>query len=227
MSVFIIAEAGSTHEGSLDRAWRLVNVAYNCGADACKFQYCSNLDRLLQRRKVTITTPAYPFSIKREWLPILKESCAEQKIEFMCSTYLPEDIEVVAPYVERFKISAFESKDQEFINAHKPYKKFIIASSADANEIKGVDYVLYCVSKYPCPDEEIKLKRMHGFAGLSDHTKNLLTGVIALGRRGGIIETHFRLDDTSIECPDYVVAKSPDELRQYIKNIRDAEVLLG
>ena len=38
MRVFIIAEAGVNHNGSIDLAKKLIDVAYNAGADAVKFQ---------------------------------------------------------------------------------------------------------------------------------------------------------------------------------------------
>ena len=38
MSVFIIAEAGVNHNGSIDLAKKLIDVASNAGADAVKFQ---------------------------------------------------------------------------------------------------------------------------------------------------------------------------------------------
>ena len=38
MSVFVIAEAGVNHNGSIDLAYKLIDVAYASGADAVKFQ---------------------------------------------------------------------------------------------------------------------------------------------------------------------------------------------
>ena len=38
MSVFIIAEAGVNHNGSIDLAKKLIDIAYDAGADAVKFQ---------------------------------------------------------------------------------------------------------------------------------------------------------------------------------------------
>ena len=215
MSVFIIAEMGSTHEGSLEKAKRLIDLAYAVGANAVKGQYCSNYPQLARNRN--LTKPFYDFSVKKEWLPYLHGYCGD-RIEWMCSTYLKEDIEVVVPYVKRFKISNFESPDQSFINEHLKFGKPVLASGRN----------LYCVSLYPCPDEKAKLRKITDtFVGYSDHTKNPLSGALAVALGADIIEFHIRLKDTTPSCPDYEVARSPEEAHSYVKNIRQAEVLLG
>jgi len=215
MNTFIIGEAGSNHENSLNRAKRLIDLAYDSGCDAVKFQFCSNYARFVARRKIPL--PKYRFSIEREWLPTLSAYCSDgDQIEFMCSTYLPEDIEVVAPFVKRFKVSAFEQNDKEFIDAHFKFDKPVIISGE----------TLYCVSKYPCPDDDIHLWKVAKHKGLSDHTKNPLTGALAVALNAEIIETHFRLEDTSRDCPDFAVSRSPEELKLYVQYIRQAEVLL-
>lgn len=63
--------------------------------------------------------------------------------------------------------------------------------------------------------------------GLSDHSRHALTGALAVAAGATIVEAHLRLDDTPAENPDYAVAFSPSEFTQYVKNIRDAEVMLG
>ena len=88
MKVFIIAEAGVNHNGSLGMALRLVDVAAEAGADAVKFQIYS-AETLYSRR-----TPRHSgydkdlFSLIKEietprsWLPELRCYCDERKILF-------------------------------------------------------------------------------------------------------------------------------------------------
>ena len=52
MIPFVIAEAGSCHEGSLDKAIELIAVAHSAGANAVKYQYWSRPDRMRARRRV-------------------------------------------------------------------------------------------------------------------------------------------------------------------------------
>lgn len=214
MSVFIIAEAASTHEGSLERAKRLIDLAYAVGCDAVKFQYCSSYPALAKKRGTEIK---YPFSIPKESLPYLLGYCGD-RIEFMCSCYLSEDISVVEPFVKRFKISNFESSDQNFINAHLRFGKPALVSGRN----------MYCVSLYPCPDEKAHLRNIvDTFSGYSDHTKNPLSGVLAVACGAEYVEFHLKLNDTTEQCPDFSVARTPEEAHTYVKNIRSAEILLG
>lgn len=213
MSVFICCEAGSCHEGKLINAQRLVNLACAAGADAVKFQLCSNYDKLGEKRKTVIE---YPFSIQLDWIPYLHEYCGE-RIEFMVSTYLTEDVKVVAPWVKRFKIASYECNDEEFVHENLLYDKPVLRSG----------YNVYCVAKYPCPDNEAHLWDLITHMGFSDHTQNPLSGAIAVARGAEYIETHIKLNDTTDKCPDFAVARSPEEVHTYIQNIRQAEILLG
>ena len=223
MSVFIIAEAGSCHEGILDNAKRLIDLAYAVGCDAVKFQFCSNYPQLAKNRM--LTKPFYDFSIKKEWLPYLHGYCGD-RIEWMCSTYLKEDIAAVAPFVKKFKVASFESQNEEFIEAH-PHDRPILIS--DGERLAGNEFNLHCIALYPCPDDHANLRAIKewDFDGLSDHTKNPLTGALAVALGARYIEFHIKLKDTTPNCPDYEVARSPEEAHQYIKFIRQAEVLLG
>jgi sialic acid synthase SpsE len=229
---FVIAEAGSNHGGDLPTAQRLINCAHACGADAVKFQWTSNPERMAERRHTDaknferLCWPAWWFTHLTEW--------CRDRIEFMCSVYLPEDIATIAPYVKRFKVASFEAGDVAFLEAHIGYDKDILVSCGMGQEPDDCIFwkLLHCTSAYPCPDAEVGLNRLltsYGGSrwGLSDHSKNPLTGAVAVGAGATIIETHFRLNDTPATCPDFAVSRTPDELYAYIRNIRQAEVLMG
>jgi len=233
MSTFIIAEAGSTHEQSLDRAYSLAVVARDAGADAVKYQYWSSPAHMRERRHVEGKTAYLKGSLKKEWLDYLHDEVWELGIEFMCTVYLPEDIPVIAPYVKRFKVASFESADREFIEAHRKYGKELIVSTG-MGQNWGDDHIwgdsrLHCVSAYPCPPEQANIAAVHtgGFAGYSDHTHDILTGALAVAAGARILEVHFRLDDTDPASPDYATALPPGQLKDYISLVRKAELMMG
>jgi len=222
MKTFIIAEAGSNHEGKLDKAKRLIHLAYAVGCNAVKFQFCSSYEKLADKRKTKIF---YPFSIDQGWIPELVQAC-KNKVEFMCSCYLKEDIKVIEPWVGIFKVASFEANDQEFVFAH-PQDRITLVSNGTYYD--GMVKNLYCCPQYPCPDEQLKLQLMfdEDYQGLSDHSKNPLTGALAAAMGAEFIEFHLKLADTSPDCPDFEVARNPNEAHEYVRNIRAAEVLLG
>ena len=237
MRTFVIAEAAATHDGSLDQALRLVNLARVIGANAVKFQWCSSPERLAERRHAPEYLEVYQMlAFPSIWFPVLKTACTEAGLDFLCTAYLPEDIPVVAPYVARFKVSSFESRDQEFLSMHyrvDPTKPVIVSTGMHGEP--GVDdyhfeYTnLHCVSAYPAPLDEMNLAvlRDGGFKGLSDHSRHEWTGALAVAAGAEIIEFHYRLDDTDPGNADYEVAFTPAEAARYVANIRLAERMLG
>ena len=232
MNTFIIAEAGSCHDGFFPHALKLIRVAKQAGADACKFQYWSSAKRLAERRKAEAYFPIYSrYQVPEEWLPLLVQECRSNGIEFMCTVYLPEDIPTITPLVHRYKVASFEADDEEFVRAHD-YTKEMIASTGMMTEIPlhlRRAHLLHCVSAYPCPPEQANLGVLQSrfYAGYSDHTKYVFTGAFAVCAGARMLEVHFRLHDTDPENPDYGTALDPKELSEYIALVRQAEQMLG
>lgn len=247
MSVVVIGEAGSCHDGSLDRAHQLVLAAKAAGCDVVKFQWWSSAKRLAERRRAGDYQAIYErYQMPRPWLDDLAAFCADTGIEFMCTSYLPEDVPVVAPYVQRFKVASFEAGDREFLEAHRPFDTPLVVSTGmtDREEAldlayrRGVEAILHCVSAYPCPPEQANLaaigtlRRLLPTArsvrvGFSDHTRQVATGALAVAAGAEVLEVHFRLDDTPRTNPDYPAALSPKDLKHYVAFARRAEQVLG
>ena len=246
LRTFVIAEAAGCHDGDFRKALRLVDVAADVDADAVKFQWVSSPERLAARRRASEYLAAYHIlAFSPSWHEDLAWRCAAAGIEYMCTVYLQEDIAVIAPHVQRFKVSSFEAEDVDFVATHFAYwPKPILVSTGMQGETLGrlfgrvaarqrapvadVRY-LHCVSAYPAPLEELCLAviRRHGLHGLSDHTRHPWTGALAVAAGAEIIEFHVRLDDTLPTNADYQVSRSPAEAREYVANVRLAERMLG
>ena len=239
---FVIAEAASTHDGSLERALKLVSIAAEAGADACKFQFWSDADKLADRRHADDYYRAiyHRYRMPVEWLQVLRNDCYIHGIEFMCTTFLKEDIHVVEPFVKRFKIASFEASDSTFLSWHNDFDKPVIISTGlmyleeiedSMAALRQPRTVLHCVSAYPCHQPNLAvIPKMRGrwgdhCAGFSDHTANVLTGALAVAAGAQVVEVHFKAPDTDPANPDCAVAV-PD-LAQYIANIRYAERMMG
>ena len=182
------------------------------------------------------------------WLPELAQACGLRGVEFMCTTYSEVDIPVVEPFVQRFKVASFESRDLAFVRAHVRYAKPILASvgmldfeavRSLVRRVPELREILHCVSSYPCPNDQLNLaaitqlhdrigiKSGHMAVGLSDHSRSDLSGALAVMAGARTVECHIRLDDTEVSNPDYAAARDPEAARRYVRNIREAEVLRG
>jgi sialic acid synthase SpsE len=240
-TTFVIAEAASTHDGSLARAHDLIALAAKAGADAVKFQFWADADKLAKRRHVDDFYRAiyHRYRMPVEWLPALRASCAIHGVEFMCTTFLKEDIHLVEPFVKRFKVASFEAGDGQFLSWHNDFDKPVILSTgmmtaAEAAEAVGAlewpQAVLHCVSAYPCASAGLSaiaaLQAAVGVpVGFSDHTANVLTGALAVACGAEVVEVHFKAPDTDPDNPD--CAPAVPDLAACIANIRYAERMMG
>lgn len=235
MRVFVIAEAGTSHESDFDRACALIHAAKAAGADACKFQWWSDLDRLCVRRPSAGSLA--PYQMPRAWLEPLAALCAAESIEFMCTVYAQEDLAAVAPYLQRLKIASLESRDEPFVYACLALDKPIVASLPPAALSTWWHYLqrgfpitlLHCIPIYPCSLETADLARIRRdrLDGWSDHTGHVLAGAVAVGAGARTVEVHIRLEDTSLGHPDFAVSHPPEGLTTYITYLRQADRMIG
>lgn len=234
---FVIAELACTWEGSIERAKELIEACAKAGADAIKFQWCSNPAKMAARRNMD-SLNAYDALAWPEGLHgIFADLCADAGVEYMCTVYLPDDITVIAPFVQRFKVASLEAQDEVFVNTHVAYGKPVYISMGCMDQDtynrlwhrygKGV-YLLHCVAAYPAKIADLNLRCIKDdYVGFSDHTADDLTGALAVMAGAKVIEVHVRHFETSNHNPDFPHSLTTFGLEEYIANIRYAEAALG
>lgn len=230
MKTYIIAEAACTwlHAG-IAGAIESIKAAKEAGADAWKTQWTSDPKAMAKRRKMPkadYASLAWPTC----WHPVMAAECARLGFEYMCTVFLPGDVEVVAPHVSKGKVSAFEAKDAALLNAWESTSRRMIVSLREMRKAETYWGRLWCVSEYPTLLERLKLPRYLGeeylYNGISDHTTSTLTGAVAVGAGAKIIERHFRTWSTPQEDPDYAHSLTEHQFRRYVQNVRDAERMM-
>jgi N,N'-diacetyllegionaminate synthase len=255
MKTFIIAEAASAHDGNLQKAVDLVQVAARAGADAFKVQYWSDPDRLADRRRVP---PHYrevyrQYAVPAVWLPVLAVACETAGVEFMCTTFLPGDVATVDPFVHRHKVSSFEAADLGLLQEVMALGKPVIVSTGMCQPVEIGDIIdtwardgdgeltlMHCISAYPAAVEHLHLDVLrqvyrghrsghtHPMTGYSDHSGLVDVGAWAVAAGATVVEVHMRLANTTPSNPDAgSFAFPPSELLKYIGRIRKVEVALG
>ncbi|HZI76801.1 MAG TPA: N-acetylneuraminate synthase family protein, partial [Gemmatimonadales bacterium] len=104
----MIAEAGSCHDGDIEKAYKLIKAAGEAGVDAVKFQFWSDAMLLATRRRAPEYAAVYKkYQVPEVWLSWLQLACVASGVEFMSTVYLPGDIKFVDQYVKRHKIASF------------------------------------------------------------------------------------------------------------------------
>lgn len=206
--VFIVGEAGSNHDGSLERALELINIAIDAKCDAVKFQ---------------LIPPFQP-----EWIDKLIAYCGD-RIEFMATPFNENGINALRGKVKHWKIAATEAADKEFmdkvIRAAKGDPVFISDGAVEnPNDLLNENVVpLACVVKYPAEPTDYCLK-YEGRWGLSDHTLGPTLAIIAVAAGASVVEKHFT-DDKKRDGPDHSYAADPEELAALVDSIRITESL--
>jgi len=188
MSVFIIAEAGVNHNGSLELAKKLIDVASIAGADAVKFQtfktenvVCIDAKKADYQKETTNKEESQFEMIKKleldiETHKILFDYAKEKKIKFLSTPFDLESIILLVNLgLDTIKIPSGEITNLPYIEAIGKLNKNIILSTgmANLNEIKDTlnilitqgtqkenITILHANTEYPTPMEDVNLNAM-------------------------------------------------------------------
>jgi N,N'-diacetyllegionaminate synthase len=186
MSCLIIAEAGVNHNGDIELAKRLVDAAYNAGADYIKFQ-TFKADNLItakarkadyQEKQTGAEESQYSMLKKLELsyrdFMVLNDYCRIKRISFLSTPFDNESIEFLDKLgMDVWKIPSGEVTNYPYLvkiaETHKP----IIMSTGmctmdDVNSAIqvlnshgcGLITLMHCTTEYPAPYAEVNLKAM-------------------------------------------------------------------
>jgi len=186
--ILIIAEAGVNHNGSLNKALKMVDIAKDCGADIIKFQtFIPNLvaskhsiiadyQRKFQKKNDSQLDLIKKFYLTFNDYKKIKKRCDLKKIEFLSTAFDDKSLFFLKSLnPRRYKIPSGEITNMPFIEKIASFQKKIILSTgmSTENEIKMAISVinkngqgikdltlLKCTSAYPTPPDEVNLKAM-------------------------------------------------------------------
>jgi N-acetylneuraminate synthase len=252
---YVIAEIGLNHNGDVELAKRLIDVAADAGVDAVKFQ----------KRTPEICTPEHMRGVPREtpWgtMTYLQyrhrvEFDRDQYIEVgdhatlrgldwfaspwdVPSVHFLEDLNVVA-----HKVASASLTDVELLEALRQTGKPVILSTGmstieqidRALGIVGTDRVvlMHATSTYPMEPEEANLRvipvlrdRYPGVpVGYSGHERGLQISVAAVALGAVAVERHITLDRT-MWGSDHAASLEPTGLAHLVRDIRIVEAAMG
>lgn len=251
--VFVIAEIGNNHNGSIDLAKRMILEAVASGADAVKFQIRDNSKiyrKLGQNDAHDLGTEyvldlLHKVELSRDEHCELKIFCDQNKILYFCTPWDEGSLEFLTDMdVQLFKIASADFTNIEFIKKVCKTGKSIILSTGMTTEVEintvteilknnATEFaLLHCNSSYPAAFDDINLNYMnklmerHNIVGYSGHERGISVSIAAVALGAKIIERHFTFD-RSMEGPDHLASLEPEEFKKMVEGIREVEKALG
>ena len=237
----IIAELGINHNGSLDEAKKLAELAASGGADFIKSQlHIPDAEMSSEAKKVI------PSHCDKSIFHIM-EDCAltideeyelkcfieELNVEYLCTPFSSEAAKVLGEFnVNAFKVGSGECNNFHVLKTIAAYKKPVIIStgmntfescrntfSFITNDLKLKSLLMHTTNLYPTPYELVRLgglielQKLAGSdsVGLSDHTVSNLACLGAVALGAVILERHFT-DSFERQGPDIINSMDPNQL---------------
>jgi len=253
--VYFAAEIGINHNGDINIAKKLIDVAVDAGCDAVKFQKRSpDVCVPEEQKKVMRETPwglmtylDYKHRIefgKKEY-DIIDKYCRECNIQWFVSCWDEESVDFIEQYdVPAYKIASAHIPDIPLLKKVALTGNTIVMSSGMVT-LEELDAALdcfdrsklvlcHCVSSYPAPIEELNLSMIGTYLerypdlviGYSGHEVIIPTTYVAAALGAEYIERHITLD-RSMWGTDQAASVEPQALHSLVSKIRTIKKSIG
>ncbi|WP_420450883.1 N-acetylneuraminate synthase family protein [Ilumatobacter sp.] len=252
--VYVIAEIGINHNGDVEVAKQLVDVAADAGCDAVKFQkrtpeICVPMDQRSKIRQTPWGEMTYmQYKERTEFWEDEYQQIADHAdgrgLQWFASPWDPPSVDFLEKFdVPTHKVASASVTDEPLLEAVAATGKPVILSTG-MSTIEEIDraveildgsplVILHSTSTYPCPPEESNLRtiatlreRYDAPVGYSGHEKGLQVtlGAVALGAVA--VERHITLDRT-MWGSDHAASVEPGGLNHLVRDIRILETAMG
>jgi len=250
---YIVAEIGINHNGSMENAMNLIDLAVECGCDAVKFQKRTvdivySADELARPRE----NPFGPTNgdLKRglefgvEEFSRIDQYCKEKGIDWFVSCWDEDSVDFIEQFGPPcYKIASASLTDDGLLRYHRKLGKPLIISTgmstmeqiAHAVEVVGLDdlIILHSTSTYPAKTEELNLSVIPALkeiydapVGYSGHEVGVPTSCGAVYLGACMVERHVTLD-RALWGSDQAASLEPNGLKRLVDYIRVLEIARG
>jgi N-acetylneuraminate synthase len=255
MSIFVIAEIGINHNGSLDIAKQLIDAAKDAGADAVKFQK-RTIDLVYTKEQLNTPRESPWGTTTREQKEGLEfkfddykeidRYCSQKKIEWFASAWDLESQKFLRQFNLRYnKVASAMIVYESLLRIIAEEKKHTFISTG-MTKIEHIDRavsifkdancpfeLMHCVSTYPMTDEDANLNRINTLrsryrcdVGYSGHEVGLAVSYAAAALGISSLERHITID-RSMYGSDQSASVEPAGFRQLVGAIRKIEKAMG
>ena len=253
--VFVVAEIGINHNGSLDLARQLIEGAARAGADAVKFQKrtpekCENAEDWNRERdtpwgRMTYIEYRRRIEFGEKDYAAIDRYCRELGIAWFASCWDEDSVE----FIEQFdppchKVASASLTDHALLAKMKETGRPMILSTGMSTMAEmesavssiGTDDLLiaHSTSSYPCPPENVNLRMIATLKarypecpiGYSGHEAGLAPTVAAVAIGATHVERHITLD-RAMWGSDQSASVEVPQFKQLVESIREIERALG
>jgi N-acetylneuraminate synthase len=254
--VYVIAEIGINHNGSLDTAKRMIDGAVLAGADAVKFQKrtpekCVPRDQwhILRETpwgRMTYLDYRHKVEFDEAGYAAIDRHCRERGMDWFASCWDEESVDFMEQFSPPcYKAASASLTDHGLLRKMKATGRPLIISTgmSTAEEIEdavaalGVEQLLiaHATSAYPCPNDQLNLRMIHTLdahygqhcpIGYSGHETGLAPTWAAVTLGASFVERHITLD-RAMWGSDQAASVEIGGLMRLVSNIRDIERSLG
>jgi len=255
LPAYVIGEIGLNHNGSVELAKKLIDVAADAGAQAVKFQkrtpaistpeHMKNVLRETPWGEMTYLEYRYRVEFDREQYIEIGDHATLRGLDWFASPWdVPaveflEDLNVVA-----HKVASASVTDLELLAALAATGKPVILSTGmstmqqidAAVEVLGTDnlVILHATSTYPLPPEEANLRMIPTLRaaypgipiGYSGHERGLQISLAAVALGAAAVERHITLD-RAMWGSDHAASLEPTGFEHLVRDIRVIEEAMG
>ncbi|MFD1717028.1 N-acetylneuraminate synthase family protein [Georgenia deserti] len=252
--VYVIGEIGINHNGDVENAKKLIDVAAEAGAQAVKFQKRTpeistpkdQRDKIRQTPWGEMTYLEYKYKVEFEEAEYseIASYAKEQGMQWFASPWDVPSVEFLQKFdIPVYKVASASVTDHELLRAMKDTGKPVILSTGmstleqidAAVDILGTDklIILHSTSTYPLPPEEANLRAIHTLqerygvpVGYSGHETGLQISIAAVALGAVAVERHITLD-RAMWGSDQAASLEPKGIENLVRDIRILEQALG
>ncbi|MBI3932545.1 MAG: N-acetylneuraminate synthase family protein [Acidobacteria bacterium] len=244
---FVLAEVASAHGGSADVALRMLEAAFQMGADGIKFQLF-RADALVVRRHPSRKEFEQIELTEKEWRKVLKAARASG-LAVLAECFDRPSLDLAAEHdVDAYKVHTTDMENPEFIRAVGAVGRPVLFATGGVAEEAAKDALdlvgkcpvalLHGFQTFPTPIEEIRFRDLARWkeryrvpVGFLDHTDGgsafaLVAPALAVAYGADLVEKHFTLD-RSEKGYDYQSSLNPEEFYRMVELLRQAERARG
>jgi N-acetylneuraminate synthase len=245
---YVIAEIGINHNGDIDLAKELIDMAHDSGCDAVKFQK-RDIESVYSEEELNKYRESPWGTLTREQkhgiefdivqYKELEKYTDEKGLDFIVSCWDLNSLQEVEDNlnVKYHKVASAMATDKEFLEKlHYTGKSIILSTGMCTDEqvdaalkiLKNTEYLLACTSTYPTKEEEINLKYIttlkekypHLSIGFSNHYSGLVACIGATALGAECLEFHITKDRAMYGSDQIASIESVGELMTSVNKIQ-------